>query len=73
MMTALIPRLKAMGIPAASRKKDIANIDDIDFFAFLKDAIWTENERQQNWEKTMKDLKSEISDDDLVTIIDCHF
>ena len=57
----------------SARKKDISNIDDIDFFAFLKDGIWTENERQENWEKTMRDLKSEISDDDIITIIDCHF
>ena len=57
----------------AAIKRDISNLDEIGFFAFLKDGVWTENDGgHADWNEKMKQLKHEIGDDELITIIDCH-
>ena len=65
-------------------KKDIANLDEIVCFALLKDGKWYErgqmgwwaiasDEKPDDvWDAEFKKLVSELPDDTLITIVDCH-
>ena len=54
-------------------KHQIENLDEISFYAFLKDGVWSENNMEDDyWENEIKLLKDSISDEELITIYDCH-
>jgi hypothetical protein len=63
-------------------KKDIDNLDDIVCFAIIKDGKWYEksemgsvgmfSNEDDTWDIQFKKLVNEISDDALITIVDCH-
>ena len=64
-------------------KSQIANLDEIVCFAFLKDGIWHErgemrwfdcvSNEKMDWDDQFKKLVRELPDDSLITIVDCHF
>ncbi len=54
-------------------KHQIENLDEISFCAFLKDGVWSENNMEDDyWENEIELLKDSISDEELITIYDCH-
>jgi len=71
------------GIDAAN-KGDIANLDEIKTYAVIKDGKWYEkgqmgwfgmasNEmEQEDWDKQIENFLSDVPDDTLISIYDCH-
>jgi len=65
-------------------KKDIANLDELGAFAFLRDGEWYErgemgfwavvkNEKdKEDWNAEFKQLLADVPDDELITMVDCH-
>lgn len=65
-------------------KRDIANLDELDSFAILKDGEWIEqgqmgwfgmarNEKPDDeWNSQVKSLLESLPDDTLISIYDCH-
>lgn len=63
-------------------KSQIANLDEIVCFAFLKDGIWQEkgemgwfacvSNEKMDWDDQFNKLVRELPGDSLITIVDCH-
>ena len=58
------------------------NISDIHTFAILKDGKWYEkgnmgwwgvvSDENEQWDKEFERIISEVNDNELITIVDCH-
>lgn len=61
-----------------AKKKDIANLEDICAYAYIRDGEWYSKDAplfgnaSESFEKELQDFIKEADDEDLITIVDCH-
>lgn len=55
-----------------ARKKDIANLDEISSYAFIKDGVWYDSDSTIDFPRLLREFIESFDDEDLMTIVDCH-